>query len=99
LNSGGVGGTYLPYDPANFSMQIFYRPQHDIVAACMVDSGMEGIDRYKISKRLGINANCKAGNRIVSSSIHTVLKTHPKLFGVFQKMEGRFRVKKFDFYY
>ncbi|KAL7080237.1 hypothetical protein ACQ4LE_000480 [Meloidogyne hapla] len=90
-------GVYLPYDPDNFSLAHFYRPQNDVVASWIVQSGMEGIDRYEISSRLGINADTKAGNRIVSSSIHSTVRNREKYFGEFQKTEGRFRVKKYFF--
>lgn len=60
---------------------------------------MEGIDRYEISSRLGIDADTKPGNRLVSTSIHSTVRNREKYFGEFQKTEGRFRVKKlFNFY-
>lgn len=90
-------GIYLPYDPIEFTLQHLYRPQNDIVGAKIARTGMEGIDRYEISKQLGINANCKAGNRIVSNSIHVAKSAYPNLFGEYQKMDGKFRVKKFNF--
>ncbi|CAK5115469.1 unnamed protein product [Meloidogyne enterolobii] len=58
---------------------------------------MEGIDRYEISSRLGIDADTKPGNRLVSTSIHSTVRNREKYFGEFQKTEGRFRVKKYFF--
>ena len=94
--SASKSSLFLPYDPATFSMAQFFRPHADIVASYIVQSGMEGIDRYEISRRLGINAECKAGNRIVSASIHAAIRNFPNLIGEYHKMEGRFRVKKFE---
>ncbi|CAK5083342.1 unnamed protein product [Meloidogyne enterolobii] len=88
---------YLPYDPDKFSLAHFYRPQNDVVASWIVQAGMEGIDRYEISSRLGIDADTKPGNRLVSTSIHSTVRNREKYFGEFQKTEGRFRVKKYFF--
>uniref|UniRef100_A0A915P129 GTF3C1 extended winged-helix domain-containing protein n=1 Tax=Meloidogyne floridensis TaxID=298350 RepID=A0A915P129_9BILA len=88
---------YLPYDPEKFSLAHFYRPQNDVVASWIVQAGMEGIDRYEISSRLGIDADTKPGNRLVSTSIHSTVRNREKYFGEFQKTEGRFRVKKYFF--
>uniref|UniRef100_A0A914HVW4 GTF3C1 extended winged-helix domain-containing protein n=1 Tax=Globodera rostochiensis TaxID=31243 RepID=A0A914HVW4_GLORO len=86
---------FSPYDPSTFSFLHLYRPQNDVVASLIYYSGMEGVDRYEISKRLGINAKKKAGNRTISNSINAVMRICPDNFGTFQKMEGRHRFLKY----
>lgn len=70
---------YLPYDPAYFSFLHMYRPQNDVVAQLILQSGMEGIDRVEISKHLGINAKTKAGlvyNGILWKNINPLMNFH-----------------------
>ncbi|KAL3118996.1 hypothetical protein niasHT_003779 [Heterodera trifolii] len=93
--ASNTGSIFSAYDHSSFSYLHLYRPQTDVVASLIYYSGMEGVDRYEISKHLGINAKTKAGNRTVSNSIHAVMKTYPDNFGIFQKMEGKHRFLKY----
>ncbi|CAD5226846.1 unnamed protein product [Bursaphelenchus xylophilus] len=86
---------YFQYDEKTPTAINRYRIQSDIVADCIIQSRSEGIGRYEIGKRLGLNTRTKAGNRRVSQSIQFVVKNYPEQIGQYQKMEGKFRMLKY----
>jgi hypothetical protein len=90
---------YSPYDPEHFSPLALFRSHNDAVANLITQAGSEGVSRYDIGYRLGINAHSKTGNRKVSDSIRKVLTTFPDQISQYQKMEGRFRVLKYNFFF
>ncbi|KAI1702838.1 general transcription factor 3C polypeptide 1 [Ditylenchus destructor] len=91
----GTGNVYFDYDASAFSPLFLYRPIGDSVASMIMQSSSEGLGRYEIGKRLGINTRTKSGNRKVSQYITNACKRFPEAIGQYQKMEGKFRMIKY----
>ncbi|KAI1697843.1 general transcription factor 3C polypeptide 1 [Ditylenchus destructor] len=89
------GNVYFDYDASAFSPLFLYRPIGDSVASMIMQSSSEGLGRYDIGKRLGLNTRTKSGNRKVSQYITNACKRYPDAIGQYQKMEGKFRMIKY----
>lgn len=89
-----LANIYFNYDPNNFMPMFLYRTANDIVASAIIHSSSEGLGRYEIGRKLGINTRFKRGNRKVSNHITQVVKAFPDHIGTYQKMEGKYRMLK-----
>uniref|UniRef100_A0A915D9A1 Uncharacterized protein n=1 Tax=Ditylenchus dipsaci TaxID=166011 RepID=A0A915D9A1_9BILA len=93
--TGTVLNNYFDQDTSKFSPAILYRPQNDVISSLILQSSSEGIGKYELGKKIGINTRTKHGERRVAASIQSAIRTFSSHFGQFQKMEGKYRMIKY----
>lgn len=89
-----AGDYYLRYRPNVFSHMANRMLPQDCVARQIYNAGPKGIDRIRIAEIMALNAEEKSGSRKVSDHIQMLSRGLPDETGVYQKMNGKFRVHK-----